>query len=263
MPAADDNQCMAYFARALTHFVFAGILSGVVGLAFSALVFYVLVLGLLYAEQPIQGSSQETIELPEVPGIVLTPPIAPLDLEPPAGKQAGWFDADYLSECFGVMRRGLEQDTLPWTLAAWAAVAAALAVAVGIVAAMVRAVSGNALGPFVGIVALLASVGAIGVLIAHFQYEIALPCDVNSESRLILYAVVAGVNLLWISIVGFRLRALLFILAVVLTGEALVLGIPPEACTTTALWRGCLFLCVPAGYGWLAVERGELKQIIE
>ena len=245
------------------HFVFAGALSGVIGLAFSALVFYVLVLGLLYAEQPVQGSSQEKIELPELPDVVLTPPVARIDLEPPPGKQPGWLDTDHLSECFGVLRSALDQDNLAWTWAVWAVVAAAFAMAVGILGVTIRAVSGNRLGPIIGVLALLTAVGAIGVLIAHFQYQVELPYDVNSQGRLVVYAVVAGVNLLWISIVGFRLRALLFTLAVVLTGESLILGIPPAAWTTTALWHGCLFLCVPAGYGWLVVERAEMKKIIE
>lgn len=253
---------MKSFARALSHFVFAGVTSGVLGLAGSALVFYLLVLGLLYAEKPVHGSAQETIELPQVPEIVLTPPIGPVDLEPPPGKQPQWLDADYLSECFAALRSALEHDKLAWTLAAWAVAAGLFTMAVGFLAAIVRAVSSDALGPFFGLLALLTVLGAVGVLVARIHYQVELPFEFNAPGRLIVYAIVAAVNLLWISVVGFRLRALLFTLAAVLTGETLVLGIPAEACTTTALWHACIFLFVPAGYGWLVVERGEMKEII-
>jgi hypothetical protein len=254
---------MAYFARAMTHFVFAGALSGVVGLAFSALVFYVLVLGLLYSEQPVHGSAQETIELPEVADYMLTLPIAAIDLEPPPDRQPGWLDTDYLGECLGLLRIALAQENLAWTLTLWAVVAAGFAIAVGILGATLRAVSGIYFGPIIGVAALATALGVIGVLIAHFQYQVEMPYDLNSQGRLVLYAVAAGMNLLWISIVGFRLRALLFTLAAVVTGEILVLGIPPETCTTTALWHSCLFLFVPAGYGWLVVERAQMKEIID
>lgn len=253
---------MKSFARALAHFLVAGLLTGVLGVAVSALVFYLTVLGLLYAEQPVHGSAQESIALPRLAGVALTPPIRPVDLAPPPDKQPHWLDTDYLRECFGLLRGAVARDDLVWTLAAWTAAAALFAMAVGLLGATLRAVSADASGPFFGVVALLAAVAAAGVLLADFQFQIELPFDVNALGRLILYAVVAAASLLWISIVGFRLRALLYTLATVLTGEALVLGFPPEAWTTTALWHACLFLCVPAGYGWLAVERGELKKVI-
>lgn len=253
---------MKSFARALAHFLVAGLLTGVLGVAVSALVFYLTVLGLLHAEQPVHGSAQVSIELPQLAGVALTPPIRPVDLAPPPDKQPRWLDADYLRDCFGLLRSAVARDDLAWTMAAWAGTAALLAMAVGLLGATVRSVSGAAAGPFVGVLALLAAVAAGGVLIAHFQYQVVLPFDIDALGRLVLYAGVAALNLLWISIVGFRLRALLYTLATVLTGEALVLGFPPEAWTTTALWHACLFLCVPAGYGWLAVERGELKKVI-
>ncbi|MCI0681662.1 MAG: hypothetical protein L0Y71_06130 [Gemmataceae bacterium] len=255
---------MASFPRAVGHFLFAGLLSGFLGAAVAALLFYLLVLGLLYAERPVQGAAQEAIEVPHVSDVVLSPPIAAQDLTPPPGKLPQFFDGDYLNECFGLLQSAVDQNNVLWTLGAWAAAAMAFAVAIGVLGAVMRGISARILGPLFGILALLATLAGIGALVAHFYYQVEIPFEfeLNALGRLYLYAIVTGTSLLWISIVGFRLRALLFAVATVLTGEALVLGMPPDACTTTALWHVSLFVVVPAAYGWLAVERGELKQII-
>ena len=89
-----------------------------------------------------------------------------------------------------------------------------------------------------------------------------MPFELDAQGRLLVYTAVAALNLWWISVAGFRFRALLFIVATAVVGEALQLGLPPAMWTTTALWHVSLFLFVPTGYAWLAVERGETKNII-
>ena len=260
--AATASPTGASFFGTLGHFIKGGLLGGALGLVFAGLVFYVLVIGFLYCEQPIHGAAQTAIAIPYVDGAVLTPPIAALDLEPPDGKQDKSIDMDYLAACWDLFWAAVDNPNVLRALAVWAAVAALFGLAVGVVGSLVRVAYGEYLSPLWGFFALLAALAGIGVLVAHFHYQMELPLPMDDQGRLLLYTAVTLMNLLWISTAGFRFRALLFILATVVVGEGLNLGLPPPAWTTTALWHACLFLFVPAGYGWLAVERGQDKGII-
>ncbi|GEM_PF-6409737 len=248
--------------RTLAHFLRGGLLGGVVGLAFAALLFYLLVLGFLYAQQAVHGSGQEKIALPHLPDIVLTPPFTPVNLEPPTGKQEGAIDTDYLGACWRLVWETADLEKNWWTLAAWMGVAGLFGLAVGLIGAILQLLLGEYWSPLLGILALLTALAGTGVFISRDQFQLPLPFELDSQGRLLIYSVVASMNLWWISVAGFRFRALLFILATVVVGEALPLGLPPATWTTTALWHASLFLFVPAGYAWLAVERAQSKNII-
>ena len=260
--AAPANPSGPSALRTLGHFLRGGLLGGVVGCAFAVLLFYLLVLGFLYAGQAVQGADQEKIAIPHLPDVVLTPPIAPVDLEPPSGKQDKAVDVDYLGACWGRIWEGIDLGKTWPTLAAWTGVAALFGLAIGLTGALLQLLLGHYWSPLLGVLALCTALAGIGVFVSRDQLPITLPFELDSQGRLLIYTAVATMNLWWISIAGFRFRALLFILATVLVGEALQLGLPPDKWTTTALWHACLFLFVPTGYAWLAVERGQTKNII-
>lgn len=248
--------------QTLFHYLFGGVVGATLGLAFATLVFYVSVLGFLYAEQPIHGAEPETVTIAQFPEMPFEPPIARVEFAPPEGKQDTAFDADYLGRCWRQISTSLDIRKVAWDLAAWAIAAAAFGLAVGFVGAILQIVLGYYWSPLLGILALLAALAGIGLFVAQDQLALSLPFDLNVEARLVIYAAVAALNLLWISVAGFRFRALLYILTTVVVGEGLKLGLPPQAWTTTALWHACLFLFIPAGYGWRAVERAQQKGII-
>jgi hypothetical protein len=247
---------------ALRHFVVAGLLAGILGVVFSALVFYLLVLGLLYAEQPVHGANQVPLPIPHLPEIVLSPPLFALDLNPPPGKREEGFDSDYLGACARLIGEATWREDVGLTLLAWAAVTVAAALALGIVGLLIRLLLGARAGPFFGILALLVALAAMTLLVGCFRFHWQLPLDLDVPGRLVVYAAVALTGAIWITIVGFRFRAILLPVVTVLVGEALVFGLPPPVWTTTALWHFSLFLMVPTGYAWLVVERGEQKRVI-
>ncbi len=247
---------------ALRHFFVAGLLAGILGVAFSALVFYLVVLGLLYAEQPLHGAGQTAIAIPNLPEIALAPPLAAVDLTPPPGKRVEGFDTDYLGACARLVWEAAWREDAGLTLLAWAAAAVVAALAIGFVGLLLRLLIGIRIGPFFGILALLVSAAGILILVGRFHFQWELSFELDAPGRLVLYATVAGAGLLWITIVGFRVRALLFSVVTALVGEALVFGMPPPVWTTTAIWHVSLFLLVPTGYAWLVVERGEEKRLI-
>jgi len=246
----------------LVHYLIGGACGAVLGAVFAALVFYLTVLGFLYAQQPVQGADPETVNLPQLPDYPLEPPIARADFQPPEGKQDAALDTDYLKACWHQLMAPLDIKQVGMAFAAWAVAAAAFGLAVGLVGAVLQLLFGQYWSPLLGILALLAALAGIGLFVAQDQFAVQLPLDINIEARLIIYASVAALNLLWMSIAGFRFRALLFILATVVVGEAMKLGLPPAAWTTTALWHACLFFFIPAGYGWRAVERAQQKGIL-
>lgn len=259
-PAAGPSSTAA--PGALGHFLLGALLSGIVGTALAGLVFYGLVVGFLYVEHTVHGANQERITIPELADVALTPPIASLDLVPPTGKQDAPFDIDYLGKCHRLAWDAVETGNVVPTLLAMAVAAAALCMSVGLVAALARRVVAAVCHAWLGGLALLAALTAAWVVFAHFHLAYEAPWQLNAQGRLLLYAAVAGVNLLWTSLAGSRLRAFLFTFGAALAGEIFVLGLPPERVTTTVLWHSCLFLFVPAAYGWIVVERGESKGFI-
>lgn len=245
----------------LVHFLRGGLLGGIIGLAFAALLFCLLAVGFLYAGQTVHGAEQQNIVIPQVPQLTLTPPITAVDLEPPEGKQEG-FDAAHLEACWRLVLQAVEIQTTWWTLVSWAAVAGAFGFAVGLIGAILQLLLGHYWSPMFGVLALLAALAGIGLFVAHDHFQFSLPMELDAQGRLLVYTAVATVSLWWISIAGFRFRALLYVVATVLVGELLPHGLPPDQWTTTALWHFSVFLFVPTGYAWLAVERGQTKNII-
>jgi hypothetical protein len=254
--------------QTLVHYVRGGLIGGVFGLAFAALMFGLLLVGFLYAGQTIHGKEQPQIVVPlqtvvpQLPQVVLTPPITAVDLEPPEGKQEG-FDAAYLEACWRLVWQAVEIETTWRTLLIWAAVAGAFGLVVGLIGALFKLIFSTYWSPVFGILAFLAAAAGIGLFVAHDYFQMTLPIDfeLDAQARLLVYAAVAALNLLWISIAGFRFRALLFIVLTVLAGELLPHGLPPDQWTTAMLWHVSVFLFVPTGYAWLAVERAEAKNI--
>lgn len=250
------------FGRTLGHFLFGGLKGGLVGLVLAALIFYIVVLGLLYAEQPVLGGAQESVPLPNLNGIALAPPIPANDYQPPALERTALFDGDYFLACWEKVWPEIATQDVGMMLLAWVGAACLGCMALGVLSTILRFIFFSAGGIVFGILAFVVTLAAIGALVAHFTFGHELPLELNVQGRLLLYAAVAVANLVWISMAGFRLRAVLYTLATVATGELLVLGLPTQALTTTALWHGCLFLFVPTGYAWLAVEKGQFKEII-
>ena len=248
--------------QALVHYLVGGLVGALLGLAFAALVFYLVVLGFLYSQTPIHGATQETVILPNLADFPLTPPIAPVDLEPPEGKTDAAIDTDYLGACWQLLMTAVDARKVGSDLLAWAIVAGIFGLAMGLIGVLSHFAFGQYYSPIFGIVALLAALAGIGIFVSRIQFEIELPIQLNVEGRLIIYGAVAALNLLWLSVAGFRFRAILFILTTVLVGEGLTMGLPPETWTTTAMWHACLFLFVPTGYAWRVVERAKQKGIL-
>src|SRR5262245_3875527 len=254
--------------QTLVHYVRGGLIGGIFCLSVSALFFGLLLVGFLYAGQTIHGKDQPQIVVPletvvpKAPSLVLTPPITAVDVEPPEGKQEG-FDAAYLEACWRLVWQAIEIESTWWTLVIWAAVAGAFGLAVGLIGALFKLIFSTYWSPLFGILAFLAAVAGIGLFVAHDYLQMTLPInfELDAQARLLVYAAVATLNLLWISIAGFRFRALLFIILTVLAGEVLPHGLPPDQWTTAMLWHFSVFLFVPTGYAWLAVERAEAKNI--
>src|SRR5947208_6981281 len=98
------------------HALMGGILGGLLGVLFSALVFYLLIAGFLYAQQTVHGKEQTAIPIPRLEGVTLAPPIAAEDLEPPGEKREEFFDTDFLRACAGKVWHAAASEDVGITL---------------------------------------------------------------------------------------------------------------------------------------------------
>jgi hypothetical protein len=223
---------------ALVHGLWAGVLGSLLGLVFACLCFWVTIASFLYFDKPVSAEDAAPRLLPL--------PVAARQIDPPPGSKA---DKDYPLKCLAAVWQAVTDGAVGRALLGWFALGCLFGVPVSVCCQFARLLLSPAWGRFPEAASVLLLFGTTAALY--------LRPAADEQVRLGFYGALLGLNLLWMSLTGFRLRALAYALAAVLAGELRGVAFPLAVIPATALWLGFLFVFFHASFAAFALEYAE------
>jgi hypothetical protein len=226
------------FIGALGHGIWGGLVGTLVGVFFAALCFWVAIAGSLYGNVPV--NAEVVAQRRPFPLAV-----AAQQIQPPEGPK----DQEYMKKCAGAVWGAVAHRDVALSLLYWFLAGFFFGVPASLCCQVLRALLSPVWGKFLESLAIILMFAGLVTIYVRPGTE--------EHVRLALYLMVLALNLVWMSLTGFRFRSLLYSLAVVLAGELRDEVFPLVVIPGTAFWYGFLFFFLHAGYGAFVLESRE------